>query len=151
MQFAANTVKDRLAVDLYDWLLFLHVLSAFFAVGALTALWGLILGTRGATPMLGQQSGMTYGRTAGILVGVGMLGAIVFGVWLAIHEEAYQVWDAWILASLVLWAIGGWAGGQAGRAFESGPSGRAAGIRFHTISSVAVVIILVLMIWKPGA
>ena len=63
---------------------------------------------------------MTYGRTAGILVGVGMMGAIIFGVWLAIHVEAYQVWDGWILASLVLWAIGGWAGGQAGRAFESG-------------------------------
>ena len=56
LQFASNAVKDRLAVDLYDWLLFLHVLSAFFAVGALTALWGLILGTRGATPMLDQQS-----------------------------------------------------------------------------------------------
>jgi len=103
LQFVANAVKDLLAVDLYDWLLFLHVLSAFFAVGALAALWGLILGTRGAAPMLDQRSAMTYGRTAGILVGVGMLGAIIFGVWLAIHEEAYQVWDGWILASLVLW------------------------------------------------
>ena len=152
LQFAANAVKDPLAVDLYDWLLFLHVLSAFFAVGALAALWGLILGTRGAAPMLDQRSAMTYGRTAGILVGVGMMGAIIFGVWLAIHEEAYQVWDGWILASLVLWAIGGWAGGQTGRAFESDPiAGREAGIRFQTINSVAVVIILVLMIWKPGA
>ena len=129
----------------------MHVLSAFFAVGALAALWGLILGTRGTAPMLDQRSAMTYGRAAGILVGVGMMGAIIFGVWLAIHEEAYQVWDGWILASLVLWAIGGWAGGQAGRAFESGPGGRAGGIRFQTINSVAVVIILVLMIWKPGA
>ena len=151
LQIAANAVKDPLAVDLYDWLLFLHVLSAFFAVGALAALWGLILGTRGTAPMLDQRSAMTYGRAAGILVGVGMMGAIIFGVWLAIHEEAYQVWDGWILASLVLWAIGGWAGGQAGRAFESGPGGRAAGIRFQTINSVAVVIILALMIWKPGA
>ena len=56
-----------------------------------------------------------------------------------------------LLVSLVLWAIGGWAGGQAGRAFESGPEGRAAGIRFQTISSVAVLLILILMIWKPGA
>ena len=138
-------------MDLYDWLLFLHVLSAFFAVGALTALWALILGSRGATPMFDQSSAMTFGRTAGILVGVGMMGTIVFGVWLAIYLDAYQVWDGWILASLVLWAIGGWAGGQAGRAFESGPSGRTAGIRFQTINSVAVLIILVLMIWKPGA
>jgi len=139
------------AVDLYDTLLFVHVLSAFFAVGALTALWALILGTRGATPLLDQRSAMTYGRTAGILVGVGMMGTIIFGIWLAIYLDAYQLWDGWILASLVLWAIGGWAGGQAGRSFESGPEGRAAGIRFQTINSVAVLIILVLMIWKPGA
>ena len=33
------------AVDLYDWLLFLHVLGAALAVGALTALWLLILAT----------------------------------------------------------------------------------------------------------
>jgi len=138
-------------MDLYDTLLFVHVLSAFFAVGALTALWGLILGTRGATPLLDQRSAMTYGRTAGILVGVGMMGTIIFGIWLAIYLDAYQLWDGWILASLVLWAIGGWAGGQAGRSFESGPEGRAAGIRFQTINSVAVLIILVLMIWKPGA
>jgi uncharacterized membrane protein len=139
-------------MDLYDWLLFLHVLSAFFAVGALTALWGLILGMRGATPLLDQRSAMTYGRTAGILVGVGMMGAIIFGIWLAIDLDAYQLWDGWILASLVLWAIGGWAGGQAGRAFERDPiAGRAAGIRFQTINSVAVLLILILMIWKPGA
>ena len=139
-------------MDLYDWLLFLHVVSAFIAVGALTALWGLILGTRGAPPLFDQGTAMTYGRTAGILVGVGMMGAIIFGVWLAIYLDAYQLWDLWILASLVLWAIGGWAGGQAGRAFESDPiAGRAAGIRFHTINSVAVLLILILMIWKPGA
>ena len=55
-----------------------------------------------------------------------MMGAIIFGVWLAIYLDAYQLWDGWILASLVLWAIGGWAGGQAGRAFESdrSPAGR---------------------------
>ena len=138
-------------MDLYDTLLFVHVLSAFIAVGALTALWGLILGTRGATPSIDQRSAMTYGRTAGILVGVGMMGTIIFGIWLAIYLDAYQVWDGWILASLVLWAIGGWAGGQAGRAFESGPAGRAGGIRFQTINSVAVLLILILMIWKPGA
>jgi len=139
-------------VDLYDWLLFLHVISAFIAVGALTALWGLILATRGATPLLDERSAMTYGRTAGILVGVGMMGAIIFGIWLAIDVDAYQLWDGWILASLVLWAIGGWAGGKAGRAFESDPvAGREAGIRFQTINSVAVLLILILMIWKPGA
>jgi uncharacterized membrane protein len=138
-------------VDLYDWLLFLHVLSAFLAVGSLTALWALVLSSRGAEPTMSPAAAMRYGQTAGILVGVGMMGTIIFGIWLAIYLDAYQLWDGWILASLVLWAIGGWAGGQAGRAFESGPEGRAAGIRFQTISSVAVLLILILMIWKPGA
>ena len=77
-------------------------------------------------------------------------GAINAGFADNVGVAAGRAWP-FVLTTLVLWAIGGWAGGQAGRAFESGPGGRAAGIRFQTINSVAVVIILVLMIWKPGA
>jgi hypothetical protein len=139
-------------VDLYDWLLFLHVLSAALAVGALTALWALVLSSRGAVPMLSPDSAMRFGRTAGIVVGIGMLGAIFFGVWLAIHIDGYKLWDGWILASIIIWAISGWAGGQAGKAFAGDPvGGRQAGIRYQGINSVGLFIILILMIWKPGA
>ena len=139
-------------MELYDWLLLLHVLGAFFAVGALTALWALILGTRGATPLLDERSAMIYGRTAGMFVGVGMTGAVVFGIWLAIDVDSYELWDGWILASLALWLVAGWAGGQSGAAFESDPiANRDKGIRFQTVNSVVVLLILVLMIWKPGA
>ncbi len=139
-------------MDLYDWLLFLHVLSAFLAVGALTALWALILGTRSADPALAAGSAMRFGRAAGMLVGAGMMGAIIFGVWLAIDVDGYELWDGWILASLVLWAVAGWAGGRSGQAFERDPiGGRQAGIRLQTVYSVVLLVILVLMIWKPGA
>ncbi len=138
-------------MDLYDWLLFLHVLSAFLAVGALTALWALVLSTGGPTSMA-TDSAMRFGRTAGILVGVGMVGVIIFGIWLAIHVDGYELWDPWILASIVLWAISGWAGALAGRSFEKDPvGGRQAGIRFQAINSVGLFVILILMIWKPGA
>ena len=81
-----------------------------------------------------------------------MLGAIVFGVWLAIDDDAYQVWDGWIIASLLLWAVSMAAGVRAGQAFERDPvAGRQVGIRLQTLSSLAVVAILLLMIWKPGA
>ena len=141
-----------LAVGRYDWLLFLHVLSAFLAVGALTALWALILGTRGPAPLLDAPPAMTFGRASGILVGVGMTGVLVFGVWLAIDADAYQLWDGWILASLALWLLGGWAGGKAGKEFERDPvAGRSSGIRYQAINSAALLVILVLMIWKPGA
>jgi hypothetical protein len=139
-------------VDLYDWLLFLHVLSAFLVVGSLTALWALILASSPAAPGLPAASAMRFGRIAGIVVGAGMGGAIVFGVWLAIDVDGYELWDPWILASLLIWLLAGWAGGESGKAFERDPvAGRRAGIRFQTISSVAVLVILVLMIWKPGA
>ena len=137
---------------MYEWVLFLHVLSAFVAVAALTALWALVAATRPAAPLVGPDEARRYGRIGGPLVGIGMLGVLVFGVWLAIDHDRYQVWDGWILAALVLWTIGGWAGGQAGRAFDRDPvARRRAGITFQGLNSVAVLVILVLMIWKPGA
>src|SRR5581483_3011206 len=39
-------------------------------------------------------------------VPIGGLGTIVFGVWLAIVDDAYHVWDGWIVAAIVLWAAG---------------------------------------------
>lgn len=139
-------------MDLYDWLLFLHVLSAFLAVGALTALWALVLSSRGATPTLAPASAMRFGQTAGIVVGIGMMGAIIFGIWLAIDVDGYELWDPWILISIVIWAISGSAGGQAGKAFATGtPEGRRAGIRYQAVNSVGLFVILLLMIWKPGA
>ena len=136
----------------YDWLLALHVLSAIIVIASLTALWVLILATRPPTPAITPESAVTFGRVAGPLVGVGMIGAIVLGIWLAIDAEAYQVWDGWVIASLILWAVAGWAGGQAGRAYAEDPvAGRAKGMRLHALASLSVFVILVLMIWKPGA
>ncbi len=143
---------DRRDVSLYDWLLFLHVLSTFLVVGALTALWALVLSTRPAAPLLAAESAMRFGRLGGILVGAGMGGAIVFGIWLAIDVDGYELWDAWILASLVIWGLAAWAGGEAGKAFTRDPIGRRqAGIRYQALNSVGILVILVLMIWKPGA
>jgi uncharacterized membrane protein len=139
-------------VDLYDWLLFLHVLSAFLVVGALTALWALVLGTRVESPILSPDSTMWFGRVAGPLVGVGMGGAIVFGIWLAIEVDGYELWDGWIVASLVLWVVATAAGGRSGKAFTDDPvAGRGLGIKLQALNTAAVLAILVLMIWKPGA
>jgi hypothetical protein len=139
-------------VSLYDWLLFLHVLSAFFVVGGLVALWGLVIAMRPSAPLLAADDAKRFGRIAGPLVGVGMMGAIIFGIALAIDSENFHPWDGWIVAALVLWMVAGAAGGQAGRTFERDPvAGRSAGIRFQVINSSSIIAILVLMIWKPGA
>ncbi len=137
---------------MYDWLLFLHVLSAFVLVGALTALWALVLATRPAAPTIGAEDARLIGRIGGPLVGVGMVGTILFGIWLAIDSGRYQPWDGWIVAAIVLWALAGWSGGRAGKAFQEDPVGqRRTGINLQALNSAAVLAILVLMIWKPGA
>jgi uncharacterized membrane protein len=139
-------------VSLYEWLLFLHVLSAFVLVAALVALWVLVFATRPAAPLLGGEGAMKLGKIGGPLAGLGGIGTIVLGAWLAIDVDGYELWDGWILASLVLWAIGTWAGTQAGREFNRDPVGRRrSGIRLQGINTVAVLVILILMIWKPGA
>jgi hypothetical protein len=36
---------------------------------------------------------------------VGLVGAIAFGIWLAILRDAFHVWDGWVIAAIVLWVI----------------------------------------------
>jgi hypothetical protein len=138
----------------YEWLLFLHVLSAFLLVGALTYFWALVLATRPGRTMFSGPTSFALARPASIAVIAGVAGTLIFGVWLAIYLDEYQVWDGWILGSLVLWAIGAGAGERSGRALtpvgDVYPAWRR-GVILHAVASVAAALILGLMIWKPGA
>ena len=107
-----------------------------------------------------------------VAVVVGSLGVIVFGVWLAISLDGVQVWDGWVIAAIVLWAIASETGRRADPEFapcvqranelvaagQTGPDAGLAelarsgkGLMLHSIATVAVLLILVDMIWKPGA
>src|SRR5262245_35567893 len=115
-------------------------------------------------------STMLLSRVGVMLVMIGMAGTIVFGVWLAISLDAYQLWDGWVIAALVLWAIGGFLGSQAGRGYEAGGQlaeklaaegttsspelaeafGASRAFWLHVATVVVVVLIVIDMIWKPG-
>jgi hypothetical protein len=142
-------------VELYDWLLFLHVLSAFLLVGAITTFWALVIATKPNAPMLTQEAAGVIARPTNVVVIAGTVGTLIFGVWLAIDHDDYQVWDGWIIAALVGWAISGWLGDQSGKAFTAAMGGslehRRRGLLFHTGSSLVVLVVLILMIFKPGA
>jgi hypothetical protein len=139
---------------MYEWLLVLHVLSAFALVASLVAFWGLTIAARaGLNPALGAIAA-PFGAAAAI----GTIGTLVFGIWLAIYVDGYELWDGWIVASLVLWVVGTGAGQQTGaamaRAAEPGADAaalRRRGTLLHTVSSLAVLAIVALMIFKPGA
>ena len=142
---------------MYDWLLFLHVLSAALLVGALAYFWALVFATRPGRALFGGVTSLRLARPASVAVGIGFAGTLIFGVWLAIYLDEYQLWDGWIIASLVGWAIGGAAGGASGKALtpvgDEYPSAdaRRRGVMLHAVSSLAALVVLVLMIWKPGA
>jgi uncharacterized membrane protein len=159
-------------VSLDDWILALHVLSAFAMVAAVVMFWILIVVMRDIDT---ASETVAYSRVAILgnrVVIAGVVGTLVFGVWLAISLDEHRLWDGWVIAALVLWAAAGFTGARAGaeytkpltRAEEllaAGTEGEpgelralnrtSTGLLMHTLSSLLIVLILVDMIWKPGA
>lgn len=159
-------------MSLDDWILALHVLSAFAFVGALVLFWILIVAVRRT-----DQPDVTIGmapvaRIGNVGTGIGAFGTLVFGIWLAISKDEYQVWDGWVLGALVLWVIAIETGRRTGveytnamkkaeelhAAGQTGPSAELwamnrtpTGVLMQTATSVAALLILIDMIWKPGA
>jgi hypothetical protein len=133
-------------VSLDDWVLALHVLSAFALVGALVVFWVVVVGQRAAP---GSEALTSLGRVGTVAVGIGSLGTLVFGIWLALSVGGYELWNGWIVAAFVLWLVGVGAGQRGERAFAAGENQR--GVLLQAISSIAILLILVDMIWKPGA
>jgi hypothetical protein len=130
--------------------------------------WVLVVASRTLTDV---DQRIAYGRIGdlgGRIIGFGFAGTIVFGIWLAFSKDDFAIWDGWIIAAIILWVIGGTTGGRAGveyqkvldRARELKSSGQAAqpgefrsssGEVMLAISSLAILLIVLDMIWKPGA
>jgi uncharacterized membrane protein len=145
-------------VSRYEWLLFLHVLTAFALVAAI-----VIFATLFVTARSGPDDAplLRVSWLGSRLWEVGTLGTVVFGVWLAIDSPPpvnYDFFDGWIIAALVLWFAGSGAGSQVVSAYtEVRAGGGLAALRTRRATSQQVVMILtatlllVDMIFKPGA
>ena len=131
----------------YEWLLFLHVLAAFLLVSGLVAYVVLVLSSGG------EAVSRALGSPALALWNAGGLGTLVFGVWLALDIDGYELWDGWIIAALVLWVIASGAAGRLGAALREGRSVRAIdGARVMVgVMALATLLLLLDMIFKPGA
>jgi len=132
-------------VSRYEWLLFLHVLSAFALVASLT-LYTVLIASMWSKDVPGDVVRVfRLQRVGDVLIGVGSIGVLVFGIWLAIDVDGYALWDGWILAAIVLWAI----------ATELGRRARDVAVAnfatLHWLRTLVVVLLLADMVWKPGA
>ena len=132
-------------VSLDAWILALHLLAAFAFVAAVAGYWGMI--AAGWNARLPREV-------------------------LAISLDAYQPWDGWVIAAIVLWLVAGAAGGRAGPEYErarsraeelaaEGPDAASdeltalirtrQGLVMHSVTTLAALLLLIDMIWKPGA
>jgi uncharacterized membrane protein len=159
-------------VSFDDWILALHVLSAFAFVAGLIVFWVLIVAVRKTdTPEETIRMGPMV-RVGNAATGIGAGGTLLFGVWLAFSYGGYDIWDPWIIIALVLWAVAGALGQRTGVEYTAGmnkakeleaagqPGASAEllavnrtqrGLWLHTAVTVVVLLILIDMIWKPGA
>ncbi len=130
---------------MYDTLLFLHLLGAFitFVTIGLFSAWAL-----GAPA---NRGGFLVADWAWNISGALLF---VFGVWLALYVDGYELWDGWILGALVLLGAASAFGARARdyviAELGDDPVERQVTL-WHWLRTISVVLILVLMVWKPGA
>ena len=155
-----------------EWMLALHVLSAFAFVGGLILFWVLIVAVRRTDTPEGTIRMAPVVKVGNAAVGIGAGGTIVLGIWLAFSFGGYDIWDAWILAAIVLWVIAAALGRRTGEAYLQGmnkaqelqAAGRTGpdpellalnrtsnGVVLHALTSLVVLLIILDMIWKPWA
>ena len=128
---------------MYDFLLFAHVLSAF-SLGAMTVMYSSFA--------FGGPAPRGAVTAAQVLDGIGGIGTLIFGVWLALYIEGYELWDGWIIAGIVLWAAAAETGRRSHAALVEGGAAMptATSIRWHWIRAALIVLLLADMIFKPG-
>ena len=155
-----------------DWIFALHLLMAATLVGSLVMSWIVVVAlyrvqAADATLSLNRVAVVGTGLTV-----VGLIGVIAFGIWLAILRDAFEVWDGWVIGAIVLWSIATLAllrsfveyakpvekaralvaSGQTGPSAELTALNRTStGLLLRALASAAVVLIVIDMIWKPGA
>ncbi len=159
-------------MDRYQWLIVFHIFGAFLLLCGALAFHVLqpYAARRERPSELAALLGI--GRVAVGAIQFGSLVVLIFGIWLAYESvPRYKITDEWILVSLVLWVIGNALGAIGGRDYQKAgkladrlagegdaPSTeltalvRSRGALLMTSASTLVILaILVLMVWKPGA
>lgn len=159
-------------MSLDQWILALHVLAAFSLVAGLVLFWVLIVAVRRTDTPNGTLEMGPATKVAEAAVGIGAMGTIIFGIWLALSVGNYELWDGWIIAALVLWVVATGLGQRTNAAYsagvtkaldlqragQTGPNPEllalnrtSTGLVLQSLASAVILLILLDMIWKPGA
>jgi hypothetical protein len=155
-----------------DWIFSLHLLFAATLVGGVVMTWIVVIAMRSvddAAETLGFSRVVTIGASAIVL---GLLGTIALGLWVAILRPEFHPWDGWVIGAIILWAVATVAilrsfveyrkpailareliaSGRPGPSQELSALNRTStGLLLRAVASAAIVLIVIDMIYKPGA
>jgi hypothetical protein len=155
-----------------DWIFALHLLMAATLVGSLVMSWIVVVASLSAHTPAATLSLHRVGMVGTATTVVGLVGVIGFGIWLARLRDEFQLWDGWVMTAIFLWLVATIAllrsfaeygkpvakaralaaSGQTGPYSELTALNRTrTGLALRALGSAAVVLIVIDMIWKPGA
>ena len=158
-------------MDRYHWLLVFHMVGAFMVLGGamMAGIFNIAALRRERPSEVVVLFRLTRYAVASITAG--MVVALAFGLWLVADVDYVKLSATWVIVALILWfvanALGGIGGGRDKRTRALAEQLAAQGdqpsaelrarlrdpvsLTLSWGSGLAVVAILALMIWKPGA
>ena len=155
-----------------DWIFALHLLMAATLVGSLVMTWIVVVASLSAQTPRATLSLHRVGAVGTATTVVGLVGAISFGIWTTILRDDFELWDGWVIAAIALWVVATIAllrsfaeytkpverakalaaSGQNDPNAELTALNRSTtGLLLRAVASAAIVLIVINMIWKPGA
>ena len=158
-------------MDLSQWLIALHVSGAFlFLGGGVLAAAFNVAAQRSERP---SEIALFFGltRIAVVMIAFGALLTLVLGFWL-VSDQDYSFSELWLVLSLILWVVAVGTGQMGGmrdretRAARRGARGRlerrharaaraparpAHARARRTGAASLLVVVLALMVWRPGS
>ena len=151
-----------------DWMLGLHLISAFAVASALVLFSILVFSGRRMTTLEQTRTLFRVAPVGNLLITAGMVLVLVFGVILSLDSDRFNIWDAWIIIAIVLLIAFGGVGQRSGAYYtdvqklaeEPGGGNEAevlarlrasTGALLHLAAIALFVLILLDMIFKPGA
>jgi hypothetical protein len=152
------------AVDLTDWMLAFHLISAFAVAAALVLFSVLVVSGRRMTTLDQTRTLFRIAPVGNALITAGLGLVLLFGVILSFSRD-FKLWNGWIIAAIVLFVAFGGVGRRSGvyytevqKLAEAGDEGEvltrlraSTGMLLHVATVALFVLILLDMIWKPGA
>jgi hypothetical protein len=154
-------------VSFYDWMFALHLIAAFAVASSLVLFSVLVFTGRRMTTLEQTRTLFRVAPVGTILISAGLAVVVALGVYLALASSRYEIWNLWVIVAIVLAIAFGGIGQRSGAYYTDvqklaeGPDvdggevlarlQAPTGMRLHLATVVIFLLIVLDMVFKPGA